>query len=160
MVPSLKNKSTWSIYHSDQEMMEVMVGLDNCRARLREMVSEVTIYSQGWIWWPKSSIHEVKVMLEKNRELRWVWWNITCSSNKRSIGSDLKASNDHPFDQELDDGGIECGRSEVCIRCASAAIWNRIHLKNIWNTSIVYGQLGMNSSGMEFENVERKLVGT
>ena len=66
--------------------------LDNGRARLGEMVSEVTIYSQGWIWWHKSSIHEVKVMMENNKGLRWVWWNISCASNKRSIGSGLKYS--------------------------------------------------------------------
>jgi hypothetical protein len=28
--------------------------------------------------------------------------NINCSTNERSIGSDLKVSNDHPFDQELE----------------------------------------------------------
>ena len=114
--------------------------LDNGRARLGEMVSEVTIYSQGWIWWHKSSIHDVKVMMENNRGLRWVWWNISCSSNKRSTGSGLKyslsqgfswrekgvhleVSNDHPFDQELEDEGIQCGSSEMCIRCARVAIW-------------------------------------
>jgi hypothetical protein len=48
--------------------------------------------------------------------------NINCSTNERSIGSGLKVSNDHPFDQELEDGEIQCGRPEVCIRCASVAI--------------------------------------
>jgi hypothetical protein len=31
--------------------------------------------------------------------------NINCSTNERSIGSELKVSNDHPFDPELEDGG-------------------------------------------------------
>ena len=31
--------------------------------------------------------------------------NISCSTNKRSIVSGLKVSNDHPFDQKLEDGG-------------------------------------------------------
>jgi hypothetical protein len=38
-------------------------GLVNDRARLREMVSEVFIYSQRWIYWHKSSIHEVNVVM-------------------------------------------------------------------------------------------------
>jgi hypothetical protein len=35
------------------------------------MVSEVSIYSQGWIWWHKSSIYEVKVRMEMSRGVRW-----------------------------------------------------------------------------------------
>jgi hypothetical protein len=31
--------------------------------------------------------------------------NIKYSTNERSIGSGLKVSNDHPFNQELEDGG-------------------------------------------------------
>ena len=93
--------------------------------------------------------------MEKNRWLRWVWWNISCSTNERSIGSGLKVSNDHPFDLELEDEGTLWGRSEMYTRWARFVIWIRTYLKSIWNTSIVKEQLGMNLSGMEFENVER-----
>jgi hypothetical protein len=48
--------------------------------------------------------------------------NINCSTNKRSIGSGLKVSNDHPFDQELEDEGTLWGRSEMYTRCARVVI--------------------------------------
>ena len=48
--------------------------------------------------------------------------NVKCSTNERSIGSGLKVSNDHLHDQELEDGGIQCGRSDRYTRCARVAI--------------------------------------
>ena len=35
--------------------------------------------------------------------------NINCPTNERSILSGLKVSNDHPFDQKLEDGGDTMG---------------------------------------------------
>ena len=45
--------------------------------------------------------------------------NINCSTNKRSIGIDLEVSDDHPFDQELEDGEKY---NVVDQRCAKVAI--------------------------------------
>jgi hypothetical protein len=125
--------------------------LDNGRARLGEMVSEVTIYSQGWIWWHKSSVHDVKVMMENNKGLRWVWWNISCASNKRSIGSGLKYSlslgfcwRDSTWKYQMIIHTIKnwmMGDTMWWIRdvhkmCKCCHL-NRIQLKGIRNTSIV-----------------------
>jgi hypothetical protein len=33
------------------------------------------------------------------------------------LGSDLKVSNDHLHDQELENEGIQCGGSEMCKSC-------------------------------------------
>jgi hypothetical protein len=48
-----------------------------------------------------------------------------------------KMSNDHLHDHELEDDGIQWGRSGMCIRCARVVIRNRVQLRGIGHTSIV-----------------------
>jgi hypothetical protein len=58
-----------------------------------------------------------KNKLFKKKEVNWEWFEILPESRVQLKGVHLKVSNDHPFDQELEDEGIPSGTSEMCRRC-------------------------------------------
>jgi hypothetical protein len=56
----------------------------------------------------------MKYKLRFKEEVNWEWFEILPESRVLLKGFHLKVSNDHPYDQELDDGGYNV----VDQRCA------------------------------------------